>query len=566
MTTAAELFALHEPTLQRALTAIRERSYWSAYPENLRAYGNPETPDGTQSAADGKAAFDAYLAKPFPLEQTGTDGEVAGERSPYGIDLGVIYPHADIDALVAAAQQAIPAWRDAGPDARTGVAIEILHRINARSHEFAQAVMHTSGQAYAMAFQAGGPHAQDRALEAIAYSYAEMTRHAHEATWEKPQGKRPPQRMTKRFTVVPRGVALVIGCNTFPTWNSFPGLFASLVTGNAIVVKPHPRAVLPLAITVQIARDVLAETGFSPDLVTLAAEKPGEGLAKVLAQRDEVRIIDYTGSTEFGNWLERNAPQASVFTEKAGVNTVVIDSTDDYKGMLANLAFSLSLYSGQMCTTPQNLLVPRDGITADGEPTSVDDFARDLAGAVDALLGDDARATALLGAIVNEDVVARLDAVPSYGEVVLRSRAIEHPEFPEATVRTPAVVRIDVADRATYLQECFGPVSFLVTTDGTAQSIDVLRDSVRDHGAITAAVYSTDEKVLEATEAAALDSGVALSCNLTETVYVNQSAAFSDFHATGANPAANAALTDAAYVASRFRIVQSRRHLPAVAG
>ena len=46
-------------------------------------------------------------------------------------------------------------------------------------------------------------------------------------------------------------------------------------------------------------------------------------------------------------------------------------------------------------------------------------------------------------------------------------------------------------------------------------------------------------------------------------MYVNQSAAFSDFHATGANPAANSALTDAAYVASRFRIVQSRRHLPA---
>ena len=93
--------------------------------------------------------------------------------------------------------------------------------------------------------------------------------------------------------------------------------------------------------------------------------------------------------------------------------------------------------------------------------------------------------------------------------------------------------------------------------------IDLLRDTVREHGAITAAVYSTDEKVLEATEEAALDAGVALSGNLTETVYVNQSAAFSDFHATGANPAANSALTDAAYVASRFRIVQSRRHLPA---
>jgi hypothetical protein len=51
-----------------------------------------------------------------------------------------------------------------------------------------------------------------------------------------------------------------------------------------------------------------------------------------------------------------------------------------------------------------------------------------------------------------------------------------------------------------------------------------------------------------------------LSINLTGGIFVNQSAAFSDFHGTGANPAANAALTDAAYVANRFRIVQHRRH------
>ena len=60
---------------------------------------------------------------------------------------------------------------------------------------------------------------------------------------------------------------------------------------------------------------------------------------------------------------------------------------------------------------------------------------------------------------------------------------------------------------------------------------------------------------------AALDAGVALSENLTGQVFVNQSAAFCDFHGTGANPAANASYTDGAYVASRFRIVQSRRHV-----
>ena len=564
MTTATDLFAHHQPTLARALAATRDRTYWSAYPESLKAYGE----DGTVSTEDGKAAFEGYLGKPFPLQQLdgeGTESQVGGERSPYGLDLGVTYPHLDSDRAVDAAMAALPAWRDAGPDARAAVCLEILVRINARSHEMASAVMHTSGQAYAMAFQAGGPHAQDRALEAIAYAYAEMTRHVPEAVWEKPQGKRPPQRMAKKFAVVPRGVALVIGCNTFPTWNSYPGLFASLVTGNPVLVKPHPRAVLPLAITVLIAREVLTEAGFSPDLVLLMPEQDGEGLAKTLAMRPEVRVIDYTGSTAFGEWLEQSATHAAVFTEKAGVNSVVLDSTDDYRGMLANLAFSLSLYSGQMCTTPQNLLLPRDGITADGEHKTVDQVSQDLAAAVDGLLSDDARATALLGAVVNQGVLDRLDAAPAYGDVVLGSREVKHPDFPEATVRTPLLVRLDVEDRERYLQECFGPVAFLITTESTDQSISVLRDSVREQGAITASVYSTDEDVLRAAEDAALDAGVALSCNLTETVYVNQSAAFSDFHATGANPAANAALTDAAYVAGRFRIVQSRRHLPAEA-
>jgi hypothetical protein len=52
-----------------------------------------------------------------------------------------------------------------------------------------------------------------------------------------------------------------------------------------------------------------------------------------------------------------------------------------------------------------------------------------------------------------------------------------------------------------------------------------------------------------------------LSINLTGGVFVNQSAAFSDFHGTGANPAANSALTDAAFVANRFRVVQHRMHV-----
>ena len=81
------------------------------------------------------------------------------------------------------------------------------------------------------------------------------------------------------------------------------------------------------------------------------------------------------------------------------------------------------------------------------------------------------------------------------------------------------------------------------------------------HGAMTASVYSSSPEVIASMRDAALDAGVALSENLTGQVFVNQSAAFSDFHGTGANPAANASYTDTAYVASRFRVIQSRRHI-----
>jgi hypothetical protein len=76
-------------------------------------------------------------------------------------------------------------------------------------------------------------------------------------------------------------------------------------------------------------------------------------------------------------------------------------------------------------------------------------------------------------------------------------------------------------------------------------------------------VYSSNPEVIEDAIAVAEDAGVALSINLTGGVFVNQSAAFSDYHGTGANPAANASLTDAAFVANRFRVVQHRMHVNA---
>lgn len=551
------LFSKHEATLQQALSAIETRAYWSPFAEmpSPKVYGE-------SAAADGEASFRAQLDKPFELDQPASGGKLGAEVSPFGFPLGIRYPQASPDELIAAATAAQAGWRAAGPSAWIGVSLEILARLNRASFEIANAVMHTTGQAFMMAFQAGGPHAQDRALEAVAYAWDALRRVPAEAHWEKPQGKNPPLAMHKRYTIVPRGTGLVLGCCTFPTWNGYPGLFADLATGNTVIVKPHPGAILPLAITVRIAREVLREAGFDPNIVTLLATDPDDGaLVQSLAVRPEIRLIDFTGSTRNGDWLERHAHQAQVYTEKAGVNQIVIDSTDDLKAAARNIAFSLALYSGQMCTAPQNIYVPRDGIQTPEGRVGFDEVAQAIAGAVQKLCADPARAVELLGAIQNDGVTARIDEARGLGKILVDSQTLEHPAYPQARVRTPLLIQLDASERGSYTREWFGPIAFVIATDSTAQSLDLAGGIAAECGALTLSVYSTDEKIVDGAYQAAIRSGVALSINLTGGVFVNQSAAFSDFHGTGANPAANAALADTAFVANRFRVVQSRVHV-----
>lgn len=551
-----DFFNTHQETLERAVAATAERGYWSPHSESPspRAYG--ET-----AAQDGLAAFQALQGKAFPLDQQGAQGQVGGEVSPYGPALGITYPRVPPQTLVVRAEAALESWREAGPRAWVGVALEILQRLNRRSFEIAHAVQHTTGQGFMMAFQAGGPHAQDRGLEAVAYAWQEMARIPGLVDWEKPQGKHDPIRMRKQFTVVPRGVALVIGCSTFPTWNGYPGLFASLATGNSVIVKPHPGAILPLAITVQIAREVLAEAGQDPDVVQLAAHAADDDTAQALALDPAVRLIDFTGSSAHGEWLESNARQAQVYAEKAGVNPVIIDSAEDFKSVARNLAFSLTLYSGQMCTAPQNIYVPRDGIqTAQGR-LGFDEVAQGLADALGKLTADAARAVELTGAIQNGAILARLEQARGLGlPVVCDSRSLAHPQFEAATVRTPLLLRAEAGD-PNLEREWFGPIAFLVAVDSTAQAIELAQSSVRRHGALSMSAYTTDDGVARALRRAAERAGVSLSLNLTGPVFVNQTAAFSDFHGTGANPAANASLSDSAYVANRYRVVQTRWHV-----
>ncbi|MBX3374477.1 MAG: phenylacetic acid degradation protein PaaN [Phycisphaeraceae bacterium] len=559
---SSDLFERHRRVLDGALDAIVRRACWSAYPEvpSGKVYGETARDDGTR-------AFEALIGHRFPLRQPGEVDAIAPEHSPYGRALDIAYGRCDVDALLRASAAAGRAWAKTDPSFRAGICLEILHRLNRRSFEMANAVMHTTGQGFMMAFQAGGPHAQDRGLEAVAWAFDAMRRCPEHATWRKQVGREEYVTLEKAYRVVPRGIAVVMACSTFPTWNSYPGLFASLVTGNTVVVKPHPGAVLPLAITVSIARDVLRECGAPEDVVTLLVDDHATPIGKVLCADPRVGIIDYTGGPAFGTWLEENVRHARLYTEKAGVNAIVLDSMPDLRAVTGNIAFTLSLYSGQMCTTSQNIFVPQEGVRTGSGAIGFDAVGAALGRALDGLLGDAGRAAEVLGAIQNEATLdriaaARAEAVARGRRILREAAPVEHPGFPGARISSPLLIELDEADADLYEREVFGPIAYVIRTRSTTRSVEIASRIAREKGMITASIYSTDIEVQDAAVEALVNAGAAVSCNLTGAIWVNQSAAFSDFHVSGANPAGNATLCDADFIAGRFRVGQSRVLVP----
>ena len=550
-----DLFSRHRETLERAVDACARRYSWTAYPESPSSKIH-----GEEKPRAGKARFEAMLGADYPLEQPGEIGRTGAEISPYtGEPLGITYPKVDVEALYAAIREGMPAWRDATPEMRIGICLEILDRCAGQLFENAHATMHTSGQSYIMAFAGSGANALDRGLEALAYAHKAMADVPATASWERQFGKGGAAKLEKRYRVVPRGIGVVVCCATFPLWNGYPALCASLATGNPVVLKPHPSAILPVAMLVSVGREVLAEAGFDPNLIILVADTREDPATLPLLEHPDTAIVDFTGSPRFGEWIERNCPGKLVYTETAGCNSVVIESCDDLQAMASAVAHSLCQASAQMCTSVQNIHVPADGILAGGERVGFDEVAAALVAGVERYLQNP---QVLCGTLVDDGILATIERyrglAAQYGRLLRDSSPLDYPDFPQARTASPLMLEVTEEAREIYRDEIFGPVSFVIRG---ASADDCLRDATtnaRERGAITSHVYSVDEAFLDRAVAAYHGAGASVACNLTG-MPINFAAAYSDYHVTGLNPAGNACLTDLAFVSSRFRIVQSKR-------
>jgi acyl-CoA reductase-like NAD-dependent aldehyde dehydrogenase len=231
----------------------------------------------------------------------------------------------------------------------------------------------------------------------------------------------------------------------------------------------------------------------------------------------------------------------------------------DMDKVAQNLAFSVSLYSGQMCTAPQNFYIPEGGIKSGDETIPYDQVVQKLADAITGLVNNPKAAPHILGAIQNPATTERIKGASSIkGNQVLTTCDFSNPMFANARTCSPVIYEVDAIEKESYSRELFGPIILIIKTKDTDQSIEIASEMARTQGAISCGAYTTDPDVKEKIMDEMSLAGTPVSFNLTGGIYVNQNASFSDFHVTGGNPAGNASFTNPEFVIKRFTWVGFR--------
>lgn len=544
------LIEKHSNLLDSAIKALSERNYFSPYPESPKAYAE----NGDSQA---KAWFSAQLNTDFIFSDVKADKFIGEEISPYlQVGLGIKYPQLSISNIIDSSKKAQLLWSETPIALRAAILIESLENIKNKFFEIAYATMHTTGQSYMMSFQASGPHSNDRALEAIAMGYVELTRFPNEVLWSKNMGKFN-LNIRKDWKAVSKGIGLVIGCSTFPVWNTLPGVFANLICGNTCIVKPHAKSVLPIAIALEEIRKTCLENNIDPNIVQAAIDSINQPITKELAEHSDINLIDYTGNSEFGSYLEK-LPK-TVFTEKAGVNNMILDSVDDLPAALGNIALSVSLYSGQMCTAPQNIFISQDGIKTKDGHLSFEEVKTLLVKAIQDLNENPKAGPAVLGSVQNELTTKRVEQMQLKKNNILKaSGAIKNEEFPDSRSQSVLVLESDANQINEFNQECFGPIVFIIKTENTFESIRLAAKVAEEKGALTCGVYTTDEAITLKVTEIMNRLFIPVSFNFTGAALINSHAAFSDFHLTGGNRAGNASYCNPEFIIKRFVWVGNR--------
>ncbi|WP_282950335.1 MULTISPECIES: aldehyde dehydrogenase family protein [unclassified Sphingopyxis] len=388
---------------------------------------------------------------------------------------------AQLDAAVAAARRAFPAWAATSWEKRRDCLLQFAQRLEEEAEDFARLLVREQGKPLAEArFEIGAT------LQGIRY-YAGA---------ELPAETRSHSNGSYEIERRPLGVVAAI-----TPWN-YPLILASnkfgpaLLTGNTVILKPAPTT--PLT-SLELGR--LACGIFPPGVFNVIADD--NDLGSRLTGHPDIAKISFTGSTGTGKRVMQGAAETlkRVTLELGGNDPAIVLRDADVEAAARGLAATAFLNAGQICAAPKRLYVA-DQI--------YDLFCERLVAAARALklgAGDEDGVT--LGPVQNNmqfcKVREMIDEAASQGRVLTGGHIANRPGF----FIEPTVIA-DLDDEARLVaDEQFGPVVPVLRFSDEGEAI--ARANSGPYG-LGASIWSRDSDRARAL-ARDLDAG---------TVWINQ--------------------------------------------
>ncbi|NIC03838.1 aldehyde dehydrogenase family protein [Billgrantia bachuensis] len=379
----------------------------------------------------------------------------------------------DVDAAVAAARRALPAWRALSGTERAVYLKGFADGLARRRDELVRLSSTNNGKVLAEAgidlddaiacyrYYAG----QARVLDQRQDRLVELEMEGVEA----------------RCYHDPVGVVGLITPWNFPLVTSAWKLAPALAAGCTAVLKPSEVTPLPERVLAEIALEIGLPAGVFNLLLG-----DGEGIGAPLAAHQAIDKVSFTGSNRVGEAVMRAAAErtADVSLELGGKSPIlVLDDADPDQAadwVMAGLYFN----AGQICSATSRLIV-HDAIA---EP-----LYDALAARIDALtLGDPLEEATDMGPLTSarqrESVQTYLTIAEQEGLKAVRD--VGHRELPErGYFVAPTLYRDVPVQSRLWREEIFGPVLCARGVAGEAEAIELANDS--DFG-LAATVVSGD--------------------------------------------------------------------------
>jgi len=278
----------------------------------------------------------------------------------------------------------------------------------------------------------------------------------------------------------PVGVAVLVTPWNFPAAMATRKIAPALAAGCTVILKPASETPLTALLVAQILEDA----GVPPGVVNVLPSKHAGAIVSAMLHDPRVRKISFTGSTEVGRILLREAADnvVNASMELGGNAPFIVFDDADLDAAIEGAMVAKMRNGGEACTAANRFYVQR-GIAEDFTARLVDRMAAlKVAGGLepDAELGPLVSAQAVSDVTTLVDDAVRAGATARTGGAALDGRGHFY----------PATVLTDVPPGSEILrQEIFGPVAPIVIFDDEDEAIRLANDT--EYG-LVAYLYTSD--------------------------------------------------------------------------